>query len=182
MTVVAEVLSLGLITAVLPAARAKGSFWLMISSGKFHGVIMPMTPMGSWTTRASVSGPRALWASPWVLRARLAAYSHSSAVPATSLRDWVMGLPVSRVSASASASASRRTRSATFNNSFDRWEPLDFRQPPSKALRAAVTARSTSSWVPLGKDVTSTSWAGLSRVKVSPVLAWASSPLMIMGR
>ena len=35
----AEVISLGLTTAVQPAASAKGSFWLTMRNGKFHGVI-----------------------------------------------------------------------------------------------------------------------------------------------
>ena len=39
--VVPGVSSAGFTTAVQPTARANGSFWLMISSGKFQGVIMP---------------------------------------------------------------------------------------------------------------------------------------------
>jgi hypothetical protein len=55
---------LGLIAAVQPTASAKGSFWLMISSGKFQGVIIATTPTGSCSTRPSTCGPRALCASP----------------------------------------------------------------------------------------------------------------------
>ena len=36
----ADVISLGLTTAVQPAASAKGSFWLTIRNGKFHGVMI----------------------------------------------------------------------------------------------------------------------------------------------
>src|SRR5262249_62133920 len=46
-SVEAEVNSDGLITAVLPAASAAGSFQASSSSGEFHGVIMPTTPSGS---------------------------------------------------------------------------------------------------------------------------------------
>ena len=48
--VVPGVSSAGLTTAVQPTARANGSFWLMISSGKFQGVIIPTTPTGSRRT------------------------------------------------------------------------------------------------------------------------------------
>ena len=63
-TVVPEVSSLGLTTAVQPTASANGSFWLMISSGKFQGVIIATTPTGSFTTMASTSAPSMLCASP----------------------------------------------------------------------------------------------------------------------
>ncbi len=38
----------GLITTQLPAAIAGASFQAAISSGKFHGMICPTTPRGSW--------------------------------------------------------------------------------------------------------------------------------------
>ncbi|SKX48589.1 Uncharacterised protein [Mycobacteroides abscessus subsp. massiliense] len=44
----AGVCSAGLSTTVLPAAMAGASFQLAISSGKFHGMICPTTPSGSW--------------------------------------------------------------------------------------------------------------------------------------
>ncbi len=56
--------SLGFTTAVQPTARANGSFWLTISKGKFHGVMIDTTPSGSLTTIASTSAPRSLCASP----------------------------------------------------------------------------------------------------------------------
>ncbi|MCY1312978.1 hypothetical protein D9M70_634580 [compost metagenome] len=42
------VCSAGLSTMQLPAARAGASFQAAISSGKFHGMICPTTPSGSW--------------------------------------------------------------------------------------------------------------------------------------
>ena len=42
------VCSAGLSTMALPAARAGASFQAAISSGKFHGMICPTTPSGSW--------------------------------------------------------------------------------------------------------------------------------------
>ncbi|MOA25277.1 hypothetical protein D3C78_1580850 [compost metagenome] len=42
------VCSAGLSTMQLPAARAGASFHAAISSGKFHGMIWPTTPSGSW--------------------------------------------------------------------------------------------------------------------------------------
>lgn len=44
----AGVCSAGFITTQLPAASAGASFQHAISSGKFHGMICPTTPNGSW--------------------------------------------------------------------------------------------------------------------------------------
>ena len=73
MTVVEGVISDGFTTAVQPAASAKGSFWLTIRKGKFHGVMMDATPIGSFSTTPSISGPRLLWLSPCTVRAKAAA-------------------------------------------------------------------------------------------------------------
>ena len=42
------VCSAGFSTTQLPAASAGASFQAAISSGKFHGMIWPTTPSGSW--------------------------------------------------------------------------------------------------------------------------------------
>ena len=42
------VCSAGFITTVQPAASAGPSFQACMSSGKFHGMICPTTPTGSW--------------------------------------------------------------------------------------------------------------------------------------
>ena len=59
-TVEPEVSSDGLTTAVQPAASAKGSFWLTIRNGKFHGVMIETTPIGSRSTTPSVGSPSVL--------------------------------------------------------------------------------------------------------------------------
>jgi hypothetical protein len=55
-----EVSSEGLTTVVQPAASAKGSFWLTIRKGKFHGVMMETTPIASRSTTPSVPSPSVL--------------------------------------------------------------------------------------------------------------------------
>ncbi len=47
--IVAGVCSAGLSTTALPAASAGASFQAAIRSGKFHGMICPTTPSGSFT-------------------------------------------------------------------------------------------------------------------------------------
>ncbi len=44
----AGVCSAGLRTTALPAARAGASFHMAMRIGKFHGMIWPTTPSGSW--------------------------------------------------------------------------------------------------------------------------------------
>jgi hypothetical protein len=62
-TVVEGVSSDGLTTQVQPAASAKGSFCDRIQNGKFQGVMTDTTPIGSFSTTASMSWPRELWLS-----------------------------------------------------------------------------------------------------------------------
>ena len=50
---VSGVSSAGLSTTVLPAASAGASFHAAIDSGKFHGVISPITPSGSRNVMAT---------------------------------------------------------------------------------------------------------------------------------
>ena len=63
----------GLTTAVQPAASAKGSFCDTMRNGKFQGVMIAATPIGSFSTTPSMSGPRLLWLSPCSVRASAAA-------------------------------------------------------------------------------------------------------------
>jgi hypothetical protein len=65
-TVVEGVISDGLTTQVQPAASAKGSFCDRIQNGKFQGVMIETTPIGSFSTIASMSGPSVLWLSPCI--------------------------------------------------------------------------------------------------------------------
>ncbi len=46
--------SAGLSTTQLPAPRAGASFHAAIRMGKFHGMIWPTTPSGSWMWYATV--------------------------------------------------------------------------------------------------------------------------------
>jgi hypothetical protein len=69
-TVLDGVSSDGFTTAVQPAASAKGSFWLTIRNGKFQGQMIPATPIGSFRTSPSMSGPSELWLSPCIVRAK----------------------------------------------------------------------------------------------------------------
>ncbi|MNO31523.1 hypothetical protein D3C76_214980 [compost metagenome] len=48
MVIDSGVCSAGLSTTQLPAARAGASFQAAIRIGKFHGMICPTTPSGSW--------------------------------------------------------------------------------------------------------------------------------------
>ena len=50
---VSGVISAGFSTAVLPAASAGPIFHDAISTGKFHGVISPTTPSGSWNVMST---------------------------------------------------------------------------------------------------------------------------------
>ncbi len=52
--------SAGFTTTELPMASAGAIFHIAISSGKFHGTMMPITPSGSCTAnekRSGVPGP-----------------------------------------------------------------------------------------------------------------------------
>jgi hypothetical protein len=46
----------GLMTTAQPAANAGATFLVIIAAGKFQGVIMPQTPMGSFTDSNLVCG------------------------------------------------------------------------------------------------------------------------------
>jgi hypothetical protein len=56
------VYSAGFSTTVLPAASAGATFQASISSGKFHGMIWPQTPTGSWPGNSlSASSAQPAW-------------------------------------------------------------------------------------------------------------------------
>ena len=54
-SVEAEVNSDGLMTTVLPAANAAASFQESNNKGEFHGVIIPITPKGSYRVKLKIS-------------------------------------------------------------------------------------------------------------------------------
>jgi hypothetical protein len=93
-----------------------------------------------------------------------------------------MALPLSSDSTAASKSRFFSNRSASFTRSLPRFSGVSFLHGPSKALRAAATAISTSfsdaSWT----EVMTLSSEGLMTSKVLPSEALTNSLLMNLGR
>jgi hypothetical protein len=58
---VSGVSSDGLSTTPLPAARAGATFQEAMASGKFHGVIRPTTPTGSWKVMSTPPATGIVW-------------------------------------------------------------------------------------------------------------------------
>ncbi len=135
----------GLRTTELPAASAGAIFHDAINSGKFHGTITATTPTGSRVIRPSVSSAVGA-TSPYTLSTASAVQRRHRTTPARSpSRASRTGLPMSRVSSNASASACCSTRSASRSSTCLRCEGAARDQSPaSKLRRAAATARSTS--------------------------------------
>mmetsp|Transcript_11613 Transcript_11613/g.24915 ORF Transcript_11613/g.24915 Transcript_11613/m.24915 type:complete len:203 (+) Transcript_11613:250-858(+) len=107
------VCSASLSTTVLPHARAGASFQAAMSRGKFQGMICAATPRGSWKVCAQ-KGPSTGMVRPWILSAHPAKYLKWSTDSGTSAaREEARGLPLSRVSSTASSSACCSIRSAS---------------------------------------------------------------------
>ena len=128
-----------------PAASAGATFQLANVSGKFHGTTAPTTPVGSRVTRASESG--AVWGDSSVSLSASCPYQRKVLIAARSSMAYasVIGLPISRLTVS--ASSSRRSSSSSAIRSRTRPRSAGARRghgPVSKARRAAATARSTS--------------------------------------
>ncbi len=102
----------GLRTTVLPATRAGIVFQAGIAIGKFQGVMIPATPIGWRTLIAHLSGSSEGTVSPNIRRPSPAMSSAMSIASWTSPRASAMTLPISRVSARARRSLSRRRRRA----------------------------------------------------------------------
>ena len=136
--------SAGLRTTVLPHASAGATFQVLIMSGKFHGEIATTTPAGS--SREYAWWPESIgYASAMDSRAWSAKKRKFHTLRATSWCAWVMGLPMSRVSAMASSSACSSIRSASRWISCCRFSyPMRGQGPSSNAARAAATASSAS--------------------------------------
>ncbi len=61
-TALSEVAEAGFSTTVLPMASAGATFQASISSGKFHGMIWPATPIGSRSgSSVSISWAQPAW-------------------------------------------------------------------------------------------------------------------------
>ena len=171
--------SAGFHTTVLPHARAGMTFQVPSMSGKFHGEIATATPVGS--KRVYAWCPESIgYASDVDIRAWSAKKRTFHDERATSWWAWVIGLPMSRVSAIASSSACSSMRSA--RRCMIAWRfsyPIRGHGPSSKARRAAATARSASALPPHATV------AHCSRVKgsmsgiVAPSRDGTSSPSMM---
>ena len=95
-------------TTVLPATSAGIVFQAGIAIGKFQGVMIPATPIGWRMLIAHLSGSSEGTVSPNIRRPSPAISSAMSIASWTSPRASAMTLPISRVSARASRSLSRR--------------------------------------------------------------------------
>src|SRR6202021_630444 len=105
----------------------------------------------------------------------------STANGRTATRATEKGLPLSIDSISANSSRFASSRSATFQISCPRWEvDILLHGPSSKARRAAVTARSTSSASASGTWATTSPVAGLYTGKVLPDAARTKRPSISM--
>ena len=89
-----------------------------------------------------------------------------------------IGLPALADSSSAISSARSSSASASLRMASERSAGVLVPQPPSKAARAAFTARSTSSCVELGACAISSPVAGLRTASVPPSAASTDSPSM----
>ena len=110
--------SAGFTTCEQPAASAGASLRAIIASGKFHGVIATVAPMGSRKTSTRRSATRDAGSSPAATSAAAAAFSKKLAAYSTSPRLSTIGFPLSLVKSAASCApferipaANRRTSS-----------------------------------------------------------------------
>jgi hypothetical protein len=94
----------------------------------------------------------------------------------------VMALPLSNDSTAARRSTFFSKRFARFTRSFPRFSGVSFLHGPSKAFRAAATARSTSFSVASWTETMTDSSAGLMTSKVLPSTAFTNSLLMKLDR
>ena len=102
----------GFRTTVLPSASAGAIFHMAWSSGKFHGVIAPTTPIGSRSVISNASGPRRERVAVELIR-RFAEVGEASAATGMSIfADSKIGLPLSSVSTRPNSSARESSRSA----------------------------------------------------------------------
>lgn len=92
----------GLSTTVQPTASAGATFQLASVRGKFHGTTAPTTPAGSRVTRASASG--AVCGDSSVSLSASCPYHRTVLIAARSSMSYasVIGLPISRLTVSAS--------------------------------------------------------------------------------
>jgi hypothetical protein len=141
---------------VQPTASAGATLQQIWLSGQFHGVIMPTTPIGSFTSRVlpssllgSKSGSNLRASSKWTMPSGTCAAAASPT-----------GAPISSVTASA-RSFDRRCISAMIASSRSSRSAFDVRLYRPNARRAAATARLTSATSPRLIHPATSSVAGL---------------------
>ena len=128
---VSEVNSAGLSTTVFPMAIAGAIFHASISSGKFHGMIWPITPTG---TRPGSSRSMS-WAQPaWWRNAAPPAARRCRATPGSACR--CRASPARRTSGHASAPAARSRRDS--GPARARRAPTTRAGPPARPRTAAI--------------------------------------------
>jgi len=139
------VISAGLITTALPAARAGATFCASLAIGEFHGVIAATTPIGSYTLMLTKSPRDGVMVSSRVSQAAAKNWKVPAAL-ATSARVSLIGLPLSWRCSCASSSARSRISPAIRYSTVARSWGLRCAQPLCrKAWCAPCTAASTSS-------------------------------------
>jgi hypothetical protein len=145
----------GFSTIVQPAAMAGATLQTIWLIGQFHGVIMPITPMGSLAIRVEpcIHSKRKPSKS-WIIRSRC-----SVPIGACAERAKASGAPISRDSACATSSCRLRYSSRMARSRSSRCLRL-VRENESKARRAAATARSTSAALPTAIWVNASSVEG----------------------
>ncbi len=130
-------------TTQLPAASAGASFQVAIRIGKFHGMIWPTTPSGSWKWYATVSASISAMLPSWARTTPAKYRKWSTASGMSAARVSRTGLPFSQVSATAIFSRCSSRRSAILLRMPAR-SAVDVRPHWSAARCAASRASSTS--------------------------------------
>ena len=162
----------GLRITEFPVASAGAIFQAAMIMGKFQGTMAATTPIGSREIM-----PIWLWgvgaSSPYTLSMASAVQRMARAVAGTStVRAWLMGLPISRVSSRASSSPWASIKSAKRISTALRLAGASSRQSPrSKTFRAMATALSASALSQLATWASSRPFTGLIDGKVSPFTA-----------
>ncbi|MQY34032.1 hypothetical protein SRB17_19980 [Streptomyces sp. RB17] len=161
----------GLSTTVLPASMAGTTLVTSCWSGKFHGVMTPTTPIGSWmTSEFSITSVHA-----YSSAAVIAASVDATGNPTCACREKLIGAPISSVMVAASSSLCSRSPSARRRMTATR-SPGDVDDHAGKAASAASTALSTSCAVPSCTEAITDSSAGFT-TSISgpdPSTAWPS--------
>jgi len=162
----------GLRITELPIASAGAIFQIAISNGKFQGTIAAMMPSGSRVTIPSSSGPVGAISSYTLSMASPVQLMQRTLAGRSTLRASPIGLPMSRVSSSASSSQWLSSNCAKRISTFLRCTgAVADQRPSSNARRDTLTARSTSSASHCAIAAITRPSIGLMQSKVCPEAA-----------